>query len=31
MYSIVITTQSNPPISKFSRLGNEFTSVWSIF
>jgi len=27
----VITQQSNPSISKFSRLCNEFTSVWSMF
>ena len=27
----VITQQSNPPISQYKRLCNEFTSVWSIF
>jgi len=30
-YTVVITRQSNPPISTFSSLCNEFTSVWSIF
>jgi len=28
---VVITRQSNPPISKFSRTCNEFTNVWSMF
>ena len=27
MYSVVITLQSNPPISQFSRPCNELTSV----
>ena len=31
LYSIVITRQSNPPISQFNSLCNEFTSVWSMF
>jgi len=31
IYSVVITKQSNPPISKFSRLCNEFMSLWSMF
>ena len=31
LYSVVITRQSNPPISQFNRLCNEFMSVWSIF
>ena len=30
LYSVVLTRQSNPPISQFNRLYNEFTSVWSI-
>ena len=30
IYFVVITRQSNSPISKFSRLCNEFTSVWSM-
>jgi len=30
-YSVVITWQSNPPISKSSRPCNEFKSVWSMF
>ena len=30
-YTVVITRQSNPPISTFSSLCNEFTSVWSMF
>jgi len=30
-YSVVITWQSNPPISKFNSPCNEFTSVWSMF
>ena len=28
--SIIMTLQSNPPISQFNRLCNEFTSVWSM-
>ena len=31
LYSVVITRQSNPPISQFNSLCNEFTSVWSMF
>ena len=31
IYSAVITRQSNPPISKFSRPCNEIMSVWSMF
>jgi len=31
LYSVVLTRQSNPPISQFSRRSNGFTSVWSIF
>ena len=31
LYSAVITRQSNPPISKFSRPCNEIMSVWSMF
>ena len=31
IYFVVITLQSNPPISKFSQLCNEFTGVWSMF
>jgi len=31
LYSVVITWQSIPPISKLSRPCNEFTSVWSMF
>jgi len=31
IYSVVITHQSNPPVSKFSSLCNEFSSVWSMF
>ena len=31
LYSVVITLQSNPPISEVSRTCNEFTSVWSMF
>ena len=31
LYSVVITRQSNPPISEFNSLCNEFTSVWSMF
>ena len=31
LYSVVITRQSNPPISQFNRPYNEFTSVWSMF
>jgi len=30
IYSVVITWQSNPPISQFNSLCNEFTSVWSM-
>ena len=29
--SIVITQQSNPPISQFNNPCNEFMSVWSMF
>jgi len=28
---VVITRQSNPSISKFSRPYNEFKSIWSMF
>ena len=28
-YAVVITRQSNPPISQFKSPCNEFTSVWS--
>jgi len=28
---VVITRQSNPPISQISRLCNEVTRVWSMF
>jgi len=31
LYSVVITGQSNPPISKFNSPYNEFTSVSSMF
>jgi len=31
IYSVVISQQSNPPITQFSRQCNEFTSVWSMF
>jgi len=31
IYSVVITWQSNPPISRFNSLCNKFTSVWSMF
>ena len=31
LYSVVITWKSNPPISQFNSLCNEFTSVWSMF
>ena len=31
LYSVVITRQSNPPISQFNSMCNEFTSVWSMF
>ena len=31
LYSVVITWQSNPPVSQFNSLCNEFTSVWSMF
>ena len=31
LYSVVITGHSNPPISQFNSLCNEFTSVWSMF
>jgi len=31
LYSVVITRQSNPPISQFRRPCNEFTSVWPVF
>jgi len=30
-YTVVITQQSNPPISQFSRPYNEFMSFWSMF
>jgi len=30
LYSVVITRQSNPLISKFNSPCNEFTSVWSM-
>jgi len=29
--SVVITRQSNPPISQFDSPCNEFTSFWSMF
>ena len=31
LYSVVITRQSNPLMSQFNSLCNEFTSVWSMF
>ena len=31
LYSVVITRQSNSPISQFNSLCNEFTSFWSMF
>jgi len=31
LYSVVITWQSNPPISRFNCPCNEITSVWSVF
>ena len=31
LYSVVVTWQSNPPISQINSLCNEFTSVWSMF
>ena len=31
LYSVVITRQSNSPISQFNSLCNEFTSVWTMF
>jgi len=31
IHSVVITRQSNQPVSKFNRLCNEITSVWSMF
>ena len=31
LYSVVITRQSNPPISQFNSPCNDFTSVWSMF
>jgi len=31
LHSVVITCQSNPPISQFISPCNEFTSVWSMF
>ena len=31
LYSVVITRQSNPPISQFSSPCTEFKSVWSMF
>jgi len=30
LYSVVITQQSNPPISQFISPCNDFTSVWSM-
>ena len=30
-FSIVITRQSNPSISQFNSLFNEFTSFWPMF
>jgi len=31
LYSIVITWQSNQPISQFNSLCNELTRFWSMF
>ena len=31
LYSVVITRQSNSPISQFNSLCNEFMSVWTMF
>jgi len=31
LYSVVITGQSNPPISQFNSTCNGFMSVWSMF
>ena len=31
LFSVVITQQSNPSISQFNSLCNEFTSFWSMF
>ena len=31
LYSVVITTQSNPTISQYNSLCNEYTSLWSMF
>ena len=31
LYSVVITWQSNPPVSQFFSLWNVFKSVWSMF
>ena len=31
LYSVVITWQSDPPISQFNSPCNELTSVWSMF
>ena len=31
LYSVVLTRQSNPPISHFNSPCNEFKSVWSMF
>ena len=31
LYSVVLTWQSNPPISPFNSPCNELTSVWSMF
>ena len=31
VYSVVITGQSNPPISQFNSPCNDFTSFWSMF
>ena len=30
LYAVVITRQSNPPISQVNSPCNEFTSVWSM-
>ena len=30
LYSVVITGQSNPPISQFKSMCNECRSVWSM-
>ena len=31
LYSVVVTRQSNPPISQFNRPCNEFTIGWPMF